>query len=92
MNNIIKYSDADQIAIQITKDEDEITLLIEDNGVGFDKKVLLEGKGNGWKNMTSRSNLIHGELELDTTPDLKGTSLILNAQLAPTEPIALELA
>ena len=92
VNNVIKYSDADNITIQITKDDAEITLLIEDNGMGFDKTILQEGKGNGWKNMTSRSNLLNGELELDTTPDLKGSSLILNAPIIVSEAIELELA
>jgi signal transduction histidine kinase len=78
VNNILKYSDADKITISLTRDEEEITLLIEDNGPGFDKQNLIQGTGNGWKNMNSRSNLIKGELELDTTPGLNGTTLILN--------------
>ncbi|MEM8894958.1 MAG: tetratricopeptide repeat protein, partial [Bacteroidota bacterium] len=54
VNNILKYSDASKINIQLTKDESEITLLIEDDGIGFDKAVLINGKGNGWKNINSR--------------------------------------
>jgi len=92
VNNVIKYSDADLITIQITKDTKEVTLLIEDNGIGFDKTILQESKGNGWKNMTSRSNLIHGELELDTSPNMKGSSLILNAELMVNKKVDLELA
>ena len=81
VNNVIKYSDAQNLTIQITKDDSEITLLIEDDGMGFDKTKLTEGKGNGWRNMNSRTNLINGELELDTTPGLKGNTLIMNAVL-----------
>ncbi|MEP1892518.1 MAG: tetratricopeptide repeat protein, partial [Cyclobacteriaceae bacterium] len=66
VNNMLKYSDADKVTVSLTKDEEEITLLIEDNGSGFDKKDLINGNGNGWKNMNSRANLIKGELELDT--------------------------
>ncbi len=79
VNNVIKYSDADHIVIQVTMDEEEITLMIEDNGTGFDSQVLIEGKGNGWKNMNSRTNLIKGELELDTRVGVKGSTLIINA-------------
>lgn len=81
-NNILKYSDATQISIQVTKHEDEITLMIEDNGMGFDRDELIQGKGNGWKNLNSRANLISGELELDTTPGQRGNTLILNAALS----------
>ncbi|WP_420576820.1 tetratricopeptide repeat protein [Ekhidna sp.] len=79
INNIIKYSDADKVTLQITKDEGEITLLIEDNGSGFDKNLLISGKGNGWKNLNTRSNLIQGTLELETAPGKKGNVLIINA-------------
>jgi signal transduction histidine kinase len=79
INNILKYSDADKVTLQITKDEVEITLLIEDNGRGFDKSLLEQGKGNGWKNLNTRAKLIKGELELETEVNTKGNVLILNA-------------
>ncbi|MFT7233560.1 MAG: signal transduction histidine kinase [Cyclobacteriaceae bacterium] len=79
INNMLKYSDADKVTISLTKDEEEITLLIEDNGQGFDKEQLTNGSGNGWKNMNSRANLIKGELELETTKGVKGNTLIVNA-------------
>lgn len=78
-NNVLKYSDAERITIQLTMDEDEITLMIEDDGTGFDKTLLVEGKGNGWKNLNSRTNLIKGTLDLETVENAKGNSLILNA-------------
>ncbi|WP_258101884.1 tetratricopeptide repeat-containing sensor histidine kinase [Marinoscillum pacificum] len=79
INNIIKYSDASKVTIQITKDQEELTLLIEDNGNGFNINSLTSGKGNGWKNMNSRANLINGELEVDSTPGIHGNTLIVNA-------------
>ncbi len=81
VNNVLKYSDADRINIQITKDEEEMTLMVEDNGMGFDLELLKSGKGNGWRNMNSRANLIKGELELDTQEGIKGNTLIVNASL-----------
>jgi len=86
VNNILKYSDADRVSIQITKDQEEITLMIEDNGSGFDPEALISGKGNGWRNMNSRANLIKGELELDTTPGMKGNTLIVNAPVGAEIP------
>lgn len=81
VNNILKYSDASRIIIQVTKDDGEITLLIEDNGMGFDLNQLKSGKGNGWRNMNTRANLISGALEIDSTPDTRGTTLIVNAPM-----------
>ncbi len=79
INNILKYSDADKITLQITRDEAELTLLIEDNGSGFDKSSLINSKGNGWKNLNTRTNIIRGSLELETKPGVKGNTLIVNA-------------
>lgn len=79
INNTLKYSDADKIVVQITKDENEITLLIEDNGSGFDKGALIQSDGYGWKNMNVRAKIISGEIELETLPGVKGNTFILNA-------------
>ncbi|MEP5613960.1 MAG: DUF2225 domain-containing protein [Cyclobacteriaceae bacterium] len=79
INNTLKYSDADNISLQITRDENEVTLLIEDNGSGFDKSLLLQSQGYGWKNMNIRAKIINGVIELETTAGKKGSTLILNA-------------
>ncbi len=81
INNILKYSDASNVTVQLTSDENEITLLIEDDGQGFDQTLLENNNGNGWKNMNSRAKLIHGNLELDTRTGTQGSTLILNAPL-----------
>ncbi|MEM6643483.1 MAG: sensor histidine kinase [Bacteroidota bacterium] len=88
VNNVIKYSNATKITVQLTKDAEEITLLIEDDGQGFDKSLLLGSAGNGWKNLQSRSNLIQGVLEIETEENAKGTNLILNAPAIRKIPIA----
>ena len=81
INNVLKYSDAKKIVLQITSDEAEITLLIEDDGSGFDRRLLHRSKGNGWKNLNTRANLIHGVLELETALGKSGNTLIVNAPL-----------
>ena len=81
VNNLIKYSDASKVTIQLTQDENEITLMIEDNGMGFELELLKSGTGNGWRNMNSRANLIKGDLEVDTTPGIRGNTMIVNASL-----------
>ncbi len=77
INNIIKYSDASKITFQITRDDSEINLIIEDDGMGFDKGLLTKSAGNGWRNIQARAKLVKGEVELDTTPGQKGNTLIV---------------
>ncbi len=77
VNNILKYSHAQNILVQIVGHDDEITLTIEDDGLGFDKSTLEHSSGNGWKNIQSRLSLIKASYELDTQPGRKGTTLIV---------------
>jgi len=78
VNNILKYSTARNITVQITAEESEITITIEDDGNGFNKTLLTESKGNGWNNINSRIKLLGGTVDVDTTPNRIGTILILN--------------
>ncbi len=78
INNIIKHAGAEKITLQITRDDEEITLMIEDDGIGFDNTLLTIGKGNGWKNISSRANLIKASVYLDSTPEIRGSTFTLN--------------
>ncbi|HYF68416.1 MAG TPA: tetratricopeptide repeat protein [Ohtaekwangia sp.] len=76
-NNIIKYAGATTIGIQLIGHEDELNIMIEDNGKGFDPGKLENSKGNGWKNIQSRLNLIRGSADIDSAPDRRGTTFTL---------------
>jgi two-component system, NarL family, sensor kinase len=77
INNVVKYSMATVIEVQLVGYEEEITITIEDNGNGFDASSLMNSAGNGWKNITSRVNLIKGMVDVDTNPLRAGTTLII---------------
>lgn len=81
INNIIKYSDADQIEVILEKDWNQLLFQIKDNGSGFDLNQLKKGKGNGWRNMNSRAKILKGDLQISTSPMQKGTTLKLIATL-----------
>lgn len=83
VNNVIKYAHATTIHVQLTNHEEELEITLEDNGKGFDVSILTDTPGNGWRNMNSRIKLIKGELHIDSHPQRKGTTLIL--QLPPVK-------
>ena len=66
MNNIVKYSEATEVTISLTADEDFFRLLIADNGKGFEPKV--KSRGIGLENMRRRAKLFSGEFKLNTSP------------------------
>lgn len=78
LTNIVKYSNASSIDIQFVGHDNELTVVIEDDGDGFDQKLLTEGDGHGWKNIQSRVSFLQASLYIDTEPGRKGTSFTLN--------------
>jgi signal transduction histidine kinase len=64
----------------LIREENQLTMMVEDNGKGFEKEKLETGTGNGWYNILSRLRLINGDVELDTQPG-KGTVITIGLQL-----------
>jgi signal transduction histidine kinase len=82
INNVIKYSGAKKLTIQLTGYETEINILIEDNGIGFEKEKLTKSSGWGWKNIQSRLEAINGILEIDSHNGIPGTSFIIDLPIS----------
>jgi two-component system NarL family sensor kinase len=76
VNNIIKYARATEVQVSLNKTDEGISVMIEDNGQGFDKNVLMTSAGNGWSNINSRLDLLNGKIEIDSSPG-KGTALFI---------------
>lgn len=82
LTNIVKYSGANRIDIQFVGHAHELNVVIEDDGMGFDSKLLIEADGHGWKNIQSRVSFLQASLYLDTAAGRKGTSFTLNIPVA----------
>lgn len=72
VNNAIKHANASIITIQIKRKDNNITIVIQDDGSGFD--ILTRNSGNGLYNMKKRIQDIGGVLELDSA-EAKGTTI-----------------
>ncbi len=77
ISNVLKYAKATEILIQFTAHEHEMIITVEDDGTGFDLESFEASKGNGWRNINSRLNLIKGTMDIDTQPGRKNTTLTL---------------
>lgn len=75
IDNIIKYAEASEILVQYFEYDDEIHVLIEDNGNGFDYNKESRADGNGLKNMALRVSWLEGEIDVYSN---KGTSISIN--------------
>lgn len=74
INNIIKHSNASNATIQLIKNEESITLMVVDDGKGFDLNNIKEGMG--LQNIKSRVDVFNGKLTIDTQPDRGSTFII----------------
>jgi signal transduction histidine kinase len=66
LTNILKHANASHVLIQTLMDGNRLTLLIKDDGTGFDltKKTM----GVGFVNIQTRASLCNGSMELKSTP------------------------
>jgi signal transduction histidine kinase len=75
MQNAIKHSEAANIRISVRSDGDEITLVVEDDGKGFDPDVR-ETKGIGMMNMLHRVGLLKGTIRWEPG-SISGTTVTI---------------
>ena len=75
INNVLKYSGAENILVRLSREGAWTRLSIQDDGLGFDSGVFEQSKRNGWKNINTRAGLLNGELSLDTQPGIQGSEL-----------------
>lgn len=82
INNSIKYSKAATLFVVIEANDDELHILIEDDGIGFDQKTAtndpLNLGGNGVRGMKKRAMEIGAELIITSE---KGTVVLLKMKL-----------
>ena len=71
VNNVMKHADATVLDITITKDSNELSLTIEDNGKGY---IVADANsdGLGMQTIKARVDYLNGNIEISSTPG-KGT-------------------
>jgi len=74
-NNMVKYSGADKALFSIKDKKNILTMLIRDNGKGFDTSQVTDG--NGLRNMRNRAEEMGAQLTIDSGFG-KGTTIELS--------------
>ncbi len=75
LQNIRKHAKATRISLSLLQKGNNLNLVIEDNGKGFNKEEA--NRGLGLKNIISRINLLRGQVTIDSNPK-SGTTLNIN--------------
>lgn len=74
LNNIVKYSKAKKVDVQLTCIDNKARLFIADDGVGFDPSAIKNGIG--LENIRRRTKLFNGHVEINSAPG-KGCKVLV---------------
>lgn len=86
VTNVIKYSGASLLEVDIQIRSQQLQLTVKDNGVGFNPQKEMSGQslslsGNGLRNMHSRAKELKGQLAIRSAPG-QGTEVWLQVPLS----------
>ena len=74
VGNVLKHAQATSLEISLNRSDDQIIVMVEDDGKGFD--VRTKSGGIGMQNMQQRIESIGGKMYIDSH-EKSGTSVIL---------------
>jgi signal transduction histidine kinase len=72
LNNIMKHAAATEAMVQLIKEEGRFSIIVEDNGKGFDIALPKDNKGAGLTSIRSRVDYLKGQLDIHSEAG-KGT-------------------
>lgn len=76
LNNIIRHAGATAAIVQIDRSDGRFSITVEDDGRGFDTRILQTAKGMGWNNIQSRVEFLKGKLNVQSN-EKNGTSVFI---------------
>ena len=76
LNNILKHAKASEMTIQLNKVENNLNIVVEDNGAGYDVNAALAKDGMGLRNMQTRVKKLNGTIEFDSMKGRGSTTII----------------
>ncbi len=75
VNNAIKHSNGSQVIVQLSASNEWVTLIVEDNGKGFDLSSK-DGKGMGLESLNNRVQYLKGRMDV-RSEEGKGVSILI---------------
>jgi signal transduction histidine kinase len=80
LNNAVKHSGATTILAQVMRQDNNLSITVEDNGKGFDTATTDFTKGAGLANVQSRVDYLKGQLDIKAEPG-NGTSVHIECDI-----------
>ncbi len=64
INNILRHAEANTAIVQLSHENDLLSITVEDDGKGVEIQKLSQSKGMGWSNIRSRIDYLKGTLDI----------------------------
>jgi two-component system NarL family sensor kinase len=82
VSNALKHANARNVLVQVHQLEQEqlLAITVEDDGSGFDTKLLNQSEGMGWMNIQNRVEFLKGRFDIQSSPG-KGTSVMIEIHI-----------
>lgn len=74
LNNTMKHASAKNALVQLSYNDLNLTITVEDDGKGFDTALLKQSIGIGWSNIQNRVEFLKGKWDVYSRPGM-GTSV-----------------
>lgn len=84
LNNVVKHAEASNVAILLDQSADRISLIIEDDGVGFDVEQRIQPHRFGVRGMRERTTLLAGTFDIESSR-VHGTTVAVRIPLSHGE-------
>ena len=84
VKNTLRHADATELIVQLSIEEAQLSIIVEDDGKGFNVAEKLQNPGIGLQSIQSRLTLLNGKMEVESNPDL-GTTFTIEISLTPNK-------
>lgn len=82
LNNVAKHARANRVDIVLECSDEQVSLIVEDNGIGFNPAEIKRDRGGfGLRGMRERATLAGAECQIESTIG-RGTTIILRLPVA----------
>jgi PAS domain S-box-containing protein len=83
LNNVMKHAKSREVFVQVSREDDQLYLSVEDDGVGFDADIAAsQGDGIGLAGIRTRVGLLGGTFTINSRPG-RGTGFFLQVPIRP---------
>jgi signal transduction histidine kinase len=80
LNNVIRHAKAGRVSVLLERRPHHVSLIVEDDGRGFDATAALKSGRLGLLGMQERAKLAGGTFEIESTPG-RGTTVFVRIPL-----------